>query len=675
MRAFLILAIISWALPGCGAFDNQYSRWQLECQLEPKADERIYQALLPGGLRLSVEQQKSLEILYMDSEKRQFSTKVNAMSCFTIPPEARELQVFLDSEPGYFTRLDSLSSSFGIQQLNLEPLGQIDLELRCPRGGYRANEVLTPNIAVRKQMGDLSSLQIEIEVVGSDETIAKNFPLKPLYSEDLTLSSTLDLTDLTEGVYALRMKSSRWVETRNQKTNLQQTDCNLAVVRTCENPNDFLDTNDLRCKPKVCDGIYTIGMEWVEDLPKGRGTASFSCVLENGIAIRKQNRFSCKDGYFHTDEGCIGARQLSAYDNASCALLENDEIKCWGEVSLDLFKWEKEGNGDYFIIRPENSIRFGEPVKSIVGECAVLKSGRVKCWNQNGQITEVTTSQSNPLEEVETLSQRTPVFCGTYRNGDTECWGDTTTPVHAYDDVQRQTVPTGVGNPRLTSFTKIKTGTSLACGLKDDSQLYCWGGNSFETNPAERVQFSSVRTPRLIVSADHIVDYTFNDVVICIVTADGEVFCQGGNNTGNLGVPISEASGPVFKLTKVKALDSPAQSIFSSNFNVCAILKSGQITCWGTNEYGQVGSLSEDSFIFQPEFVKNKSGETIGGFVSGTGGLFHNCALTLSGQVWCWGDNAYGAVGDNSGGRGSDDEDVRNRFAAPIRAVVRPKTR
>lgn len=91
----------------------------------------------------------------------------------------------------------------------------------------------------------------------------------------------------------------------------------------------------------------------------------------------------------------------------------------------------------------------------------------------------------------------------------------------------------------------------------------------------------------------------------------------------------------------VKKLDS----LSAGTSHTCQLKPSGKAFCWGRNDAGQLG---DDSFNFSRQPVAVKMPSEVSGFVSLDSGKDHNCALTKSGDIYCWGDNTYGQLGNGS---------------------------
>jgi alpha-tubulin suppressor-like RCC1 family protein len=124
----------------------------------------------------------------------------------------------------------------------------------------------------------------------------------------------------------------------------------------------------------------------------------------------------------------------------------------------------------------------------------------------------------------------------------------------------------------------------------------------------------------------------------CAVTADGAAQCWGYNGSGQLGDGTTiDRLAPVV----VSGLDHGVQSIAAGAQHTCAILTSGELRCWGDNEFGQLGvaDRSDSLLPVAPAFV-------IDGIASLVAGSDHTCGLSLAGAVACWGRNDNGQLGN-----------------------------
>jgi alpha-tubulin suppressor-like RCC1 family protein len=128
---------------------------------------------------------------------------------------------------------------------------------------------------------------------------------------------------------------------------------------------------------------------------------------------------------------------------------------------------------------------------------------------------------------------------------------------------------------------------------------------------------------------------------------DGRVWCWGANTFGALGdttktsrptaAPVQGLDGK-FVVQVAVGCSNPAVTGHS-----CALTDKGEVWCWGANGTGQLGDQSGADQQLPVKVVG------LGDATAVAVGAGHSCALTKSGSVVCWGDNQYFQIGDGSG--------------------------
>ena len=126
----------------------------------------------------------------------------------------------------------------------------------------------------------------------------------------------------------------------------------------------------------------------------------------------------------------------------------------------------------------------------------------------------------------------------------------------------------------------------------------------------------------------------------CVLTAAGGVRCWGANNAGQLG---DNSTTPQPTPVDVPGLSSGVVAIAAGFSHTCALTTAGEMKCWGSNLYGQLG----DGSTTDRHAPVDVSG-LMSGVVAISAGESHTCALTTSRAVNCWGSNFYGQLGDGS---------------------------
>lgn len=146
--------------------------------------------------------------------------------------------------------------------------------------------------------------------------------------------------------------------------------------------------------------------------------------------------------------------------------------------------------------------------------------------------------------------------------------------------------------------------------------------------------------------------------------SDGQVYCWGTNSVDayNGGTPDNTLLG---QLGRGATFTSPISAVpssidtsgvlsgktitaISAGYNFACAIASGEVYCWGDNSVGQLGNNSTTKSytpvkvdVSVASSLKDKKVTAI------SAGGYHACAIA-SGKVYCWGGNWYGQVGDNT---------------------------
>jgi alpha-tubulin suppressor-like RCC1 family protein len=142
----------------------------------------------------------------------------------------------------------------------------------------------------------------------------------------------------------------------------------------------------------------------------------------------------------------------------------------------------------------------------------------------------------------------------------------------------------------------------------------------------------------------------------CAIGADREVLCwRTGlypNDKGQLGdgttTPplVFNYAGQVLKAVGVPLSGAVALDAFDRT--TCAVLDDTSLWCWGESEDGALFGSSANSFEVYATQVMDLDAAPVApftGVVEVAVGGRHACARATDDTVWCWGDDAFGALG------------------------------
>ncbi len=245
-------------------------------------------------------------------------------------------------------------------------------------------------------------------------------------------------------------------------------------------------------------------------------------------------------------------------------------------------------------------------------------------------------NQQSPLTGILAIATGGRHTCALTAAGAVECWGGNQFGQLGDDPASTRSTPASVAG--LTRDVQaIAAGGHHTCALTTASRVLCWGHNA--SGQLGNGTESDKSLPMDVVGlTDGVRAIAAGGRHTCVVTTVGGVKCWGDNDSGQLGDGTElQTSRP----TDVKGLTSGISAIAAGGNHTCALTASGGVKCWGDNDDGQLGNgRTEDSSV--PVDVVGLRG----GVRAITAGGYHTCALTLVGEVLCWGDNSEGQLGN-----------------------------
>lgn len=352
------------------------------------------------------------------------------------------------------------------------------------------------------------------------------------------------------------------------------------------------------------------------------------------------------------------AKAITSGSQHSCALTANGSVRCWGYADYGAV-----GNGGNiestdFIVEPGEvpTAGTGNVALSVASggahTCVVTSAGGVKCWGANnyGQLGNGTTTDSSTAVDVIDLNSGVKAVavgelhtCALMNDGAVKCWGYTESGRLGHGDQSVSGRPIAQKTPVDVldlpgPATSIAAGYNHSCAVLGDGRLTCWGANSYAQLGNGTVE-NQVYTAAVVAGLSGVTVVTTGHFNTCAVVG-AAVKCWGNNGHGEAGNGERD-QGDVVTPSTVAGLTG-VTSMTSGFDYVCAVAAAG-VKCWGSNSNGVLGSASEDDATSPATSL----GVTAG--IKAVAGAYrHTCALTLAGEVKCWGSNEAGVIGSKS---------------------------
>lgn len=206
-----------------------------------------------------------------------------------------------------------------------------------------------------------------------------------------------------------------------------------------------------------------------------------------------------------------------------------------------------------------------------------------------------------------------------------------------------------------TSAQKSASGTARTCGVLSGN-VYCWGDNTYgqlgNNTTTDSLIPVKVYKESGVLAGKSVSDMFAAQDHNCAISS-GEVYCWGRNNYGQLGDGTTTNRSKPVKVAGALA-GKTVTEVGGTSLASCAIAE-GKIYCWGYNAYGTVGKNTTTTNYTTPTIVATAADGVTNGLASTytatvltSGSRSTNMCAIADGKAYCWGPNKAGQIGNNT---------------------------
>jgi alpha-tubulin suppressor-like RCC1 family protein len=208
-------------------------------------------------------------------------------------------------------------------------------------------------------------------------------------------------------------------------------------------------------------------------------------------------------------------------------------------------------------------------------------------------------------------------------------------------------------------YTAVTVGGAHTLALKGDT-VWAWGyngngqlGNNSTSNSSTPVQVSGGGA-----ALSNIIAVAAGGRHSLALAGDGTVWAWGDNTYGQLGVPSTDTPSG-YSTTPVSVAGTNLANItkIAAGGDFSLALKddgtgagTGTVWAWGNNTNGQLGipNTTTVNNYSEPQQVVKADGSALAGIINIAAGGSHGLAIDKDGNIWAWGYNIFGQLGDGT---------------------------
>lgn len=237
--------------------------------------------------------------------------------------------------------------------------------------------------------------------------------------------------------------------------------------------------------------------------------------------------------------------------------------------------------------------------------CALTKNGNVYCWggNAHGMFGVGDTKEYDTPVQVKLNKPVSDIVLGGYsdlfmitKDGDIYASGsDAWGALGDGKDTTDSYLPVKVNMPAGIKTTKVVSSGYDSCALGSDNQMYCWGGDA--SSMFGIGNHDKQLSPVLTGFPSHIFDIVMGkNRVMFALTRDGSLYASGYGDYGVLGNGNNNDTNTPTQTS----LQTPAISIVSNGVTSCSLDQNLNVYCWGGNANGVMGNGQNAGSVMSP---------------------------------------------------------------------------
>lgn len=281
-----------------------------------------------------------------------------------------------------------------------------------------------------------------------------------------------------------------------------------------------------------------------------------------------------------------------------------------------------------------------------------------------GSNSESNTDTNNTIEfkNISKLSEGSSTHsCVIFENGDLACWGGNSSGQLGLGSTQNigdNELPNQKVSLGSLDVSQVATGWAHTCALFTNGKVRCWGSSGsgrLGLGRIENIGDDEIPTEDINLGGATVTDIATGYDHTCALLNTGNVRCWGDNEYGQLGLGNTNDIGDDETPTvDVNLGGATVTKVSAGGFSTCVLLSTGDVRCWGRGGRLGLGNSDDIGDDESPTANINLGGASVTQITSADS---HSCALLSTGDVRCWGSNSDGQLGIGNTNVIGDNED------------------